>query len=283
MKDVQGKTIPKARRGRLTGLSATISGLVALVAGVLLFGGGRDPGMAFYSILLLAAGACWWLAAAVFARVEEFRGETAGGGNALRAAWRSLGLLRQDVPFRNFVVARALLMASALGSPFVVVLAQHQARGAALLGAFVIASSLASAFSASIWGFMADASSRKVMIHGGGLASLACLVAAAYALADPAWRGEAWFYPVAFFVLAIAHAGVRIGRKTYLLDMAGGNRRTDYTAVSNSVIGVLLLAVGGISAAVALLGATWALVLLGVMGLAGTFWCWRLPELGAER
>lgn len=279
MKDVQGKCIPKSRRGRLTGLASTFSGLVALLVGLVLFSDGDDPGMGFYGGLLLAAGLAWWLAAAVFASVDEFRGETSGGSHALSEAFRSLGLLARDAPFRNFVIARALLMASALGSPFVVTLAQHHGHGAALLGGFLVASSLASTVSASVWGFMADASSRQVMVRGGGLAALVCLGVAALALADPSWSGKTWFYPVAFFVLAIAHSGVRIGRKTYLVDMAGGNKRTDYTAVSNTVIGVLLLVAGGISAAVALLGAAWALVVLGVMGVGGTLWSWRLPEV----
>lgn len=279
MKDVQGKTVPKSRRGRLAGLAATFSGLVALIVGLFLFGGSNDPDMRFYSILLLAAGLCWFVAAAVFAGVDEFSGETGGGGNALREAMRSLGLLVRDVPFRNFVIARAFLMASALGSPFVVILAQHHSHGAALLGGFVVASSLASAISASVWGFLADASSRQVMIRGGGLAALVCLVVAWLAMAHPSWSGGSWFYPGAFFVLAIAHSGVRIGRKTYLVDMAGGNKRTDYTAVSNTVIGVLLLVAGVLSAVVAMLGTSWALLLLGAMGLVGTAWSWRLPEI----
>ena len=49
---------------------------------------------------------------------------------------------------------------------------------------------------------------------------------------------------MAFFILGIAHAGVRVGRKTYVLDMAGGNKRTDYVAVSNSAIVLILLATG---------------------------------------
>ncbi|WP_262459977.1 MFS transporter [Alloalcanivorax balearicus] len=277
MKDVQGKCIPKARRGRLTGLAATLSGLVTLGVGVVLFRGGQDPGMVFYSVLLVGAALAWLLAAGVFASVDEFAGETAGGGHALRDAWRSLGLLISDAPFRNFVIARALLMASALGSPFLVVLAQKQNSGAALLGAFLVASSLASTVSASVWGFMADTSSRKVMIRGGGLASATCLLVAVLALAGEG--AAAWFYPFAFFVLAIAHAGVRIGRKTYLVDMAGGVKRTDYTAVSNTVIGVLLLVAGGISAAVSLLGTEWALISLGAMGVLGTLWSWKLPEV----
>lgn len=278
MKDVQGKCIPRPRRGRLAGLASTISGLVTLLGGVLLIVGDSDPGKRLYGIVLLVAATTWWLAAAVFARVREYAGETAGGGHALREGWRNLRLLKNDPPFRHFVMARALLLGSALGSPFVVVLARQQSGGIALLAGFVLTSSLASAVSASIWGFMADVSSRRVMIRGGGLAALMCLLVAGYAMIGPRWSGNVWFYPAAFFVLAIAHSGVRIGRKTYLLNMAEGNKRTDYTAVSNTVIGLVLLATGGISAAVALLGASWALVLLGAMGMAGTLMSWRLPE-----
>src|SRR5699024_10139973 len=280
MKDVQGKCIPRSRRGRLAGLAATISGLATLLGSLLLFSGGNDPDTTFYGILLLAAAVAWWLAALAFARVEEFRGETAGGGHALREAWKSVGLLKSDRPFRHFVLARALLLASALGSPFVVLLARDASDGAALVAGFVMASSLASAVSASVWGFMADTSSRRVMVRGGALAALCCLLAAGYALADPDWTGKAWFYPAVFFVLAVAHAGVRVGRKTYLVDMAGGNKRTDYTAVSNTVIGLVLLGVGAASSAAALWGPAWALVLLGTMGLAGTLASWRLPERG---
>ncbi len=88
------------------------------------------------------------------------------------------------------------------------------------------------------------------MMRGGGLAALVCLAVAAVALLAPDQPWLAWFYPLAFFVLSVAHSGVRIGRKTYLVDMAGGTKRTDYTAVSNTVIGVLLLAVGGVSTGV---------------------------------
>tara|TARA_A100001391_G_scaffold32743_2_gene17604 strand:+ start:9210 stop:10541 length:1332 start_codon:yes stop_codon:yes gene_type:complete len=279
MKDVQGKCIPKSRRGRLTGLASTLSGLATLAVGVFLFGSDQEPGLLFYTVLLAAAGLAWWLAAAVFARVDEFEGETAGGGHAFREALASLSLLVDDRPFRNFVIARALLMTSALGSPFLVVLAQERGQGAALLGGFLIASSLASTLSATVWGYMADASSRQVMMRGGGLAALVCLGVAAVALWAPQSDRLAWFYPVAFFVLSVAHSGVRIGRKTYLVDMAGGTKRTDYTAVSNTVIGVLLLVVGGISTGVSVTGAQWALVFLGLMGALGTFWSWRLKEV----
>ncbi|MAX56731.1 MAG: MFS transporter [Alcanivoracaceae bacterium] len=269
MKDVQGKCIPKSRRGRLTGLSATLSGAVTFALTLLLFRGDSDPSMLFYSALLAGAGVAWLVAALVFWQVDEYAGASEGGHNALKEAWGSLSLLKTDPPFRRFVLTRALLMASSLASPFLVLLARDQSDLALMLGSFVLASSLASAISATVWGYMADSSSRAVMIRGGALAALVCLVAGGLSLSgwQPGWLH--WLYPGAFFVLAIAHAGVRIGRKTYMVDMAGGTKRTDYTAVSNTVIGVLLLFAGAASAAVAVFGNDWALVVLGGMGAAG--------------
>lgn len=281
LKDVQGKTIPKSRRGRLSGLAATLSGLVTLALAVALFRDSTEPSLALYTGLLLTAAGAWFVAAWLFARVSEFGGETHGGGHAFRHAMQSLSLLRDDAPFRWFVISRALLMASALGSPFIVVLAQQEGGGALMLGSFMIAASLATALSASIWGFMADSSSRRVMIHGGTLASLSCLAAAV--LGTVSGDTGSWLYPLLFFVLSVAHAGVRIGRKTYLVDMAGGNKRTDYVAVSNTVIGLLLLLAGGLSALAAMISTQVVLWLLGAMGLAGTLASVRLREVSAAR
>ena len=162
---------------------------------------------------------------------------------------------------------------------FQLILAQKQADSAWLLGVFLLASSLASSISASVWGWMADSSSRQVMIRGAIIASGICLVVGFSALVLGEQVGGTWFYPLAFFILSIAHAGVRLGRKTYLVDMAGGNKRTDYTAVSNSVIGLLLLATGGLTALVSLVSDVAVILVLGFMGLAGTVSALRLKEV----
>lgn len=144
--------------------------------------------------MLLAAG-LWVVAGLLFASVDEYEGETSGGGNALKDAFRNLGLLRDDPPFRHFVITRALLLCSALASPYFVLLAQNQADSAWLLGVFLLASSLASSISASIWGWMADASSRQVMIRGAVIASGICLVVGFTAIFTGEEVGGAWFYP----------------------------------------------------------------------------------------
>ena len=279
MKDVQGKCIPKTRRGRLSGLAATIGGTATVILTILLFWERDDPSLAFYSLLLLLAAALWVIAGLLFAGVEEYDGETGGGGNALTEAFQSLSLLRDDAPFRNFVITRALLLCSALASPYFVVLAQKESDTGFMLGVFLLASSLASSVSASFWGWMADTSSRRVMIRGAAIASAVCLGVGLTAMFAGTGVGNGWFYPLAFFVLNIAHAGVRLGRKTYLVDMAGGNKRTDYTAVSNTVIGFLLLATGGLTALLSLISNSAVIVVLGLMGLAGTLSAIRRKEV----
>ena len=279
MKDVQGKCIPKGRRGRLSGLATTVGGAATAVITVLLFWDRGDPSMLFYTLLLLLAAGFWVVAGVLFAGVDEYDGETSGGGNALRDALSNLSLLRDDAPFRHFVITRGLLLCSALASPYFVLLAQEQAESAWLLGVFLLAGSLASSISASVWGWMADASSRQVMIRGAAVASGVCLLVGGAALWFGKDVGGAWFYPAAFFVLSIAHAGVRLGRKTYLVDMAGGNKRTDYTSVSNSVIGLLLLVVGGLTALVSLVSDVAVILVLGFMGLAGLVSALRLKEV----
>ncbi|WP_417531041.1 MFS transporter [Marinobacter lipolyticus] len=279
MKDVQGKCIPKTRRGRLSGLATTIGGTITVLLTALLFWERGDPGIAFYAVLLILAAMLWVIAGFLFAGIQEHQGETGGGGNAITDALKSLSLLRDDAPFRHFVITRALLLCSALASPYFVVLAQKGADNGWLLGTFVLASSLASSVSASIWGWMADTSSRRVMIRGAAIASSVCLIVGLIALVTGEQSGSVWFYPIAFFVLSIAHAGVRLGRKTYLVDMAGGNKRTDYTAVSNTVIGFLLLVTGGFTALISMISDIAVILTLGLMGMAGTLSAVHLKEV----
>ncbi len=138
-KDVLGKTIPKQRRGRLTGFAASAAGVVSIGIGVvLLMPRIGTLGPALFGVLLAAAGLLWVIAALVFSRVEEYAGETAGGRNALGEAFQRLALLGTDAPFRRFVLARALALCSALSAPYYIWLARDLGtESAALLGLFV--------------------------------------------------------------------------------------------------------------------------------------------------
>jgi hypothetical protein len=89
-----------------------------------------------------------------------------------------------------------------------------------------------------------------------------------------------WFLPCAYLLLSVAHSGVRVGRKTHVVNIAVGNRRTDYVAISNTVIGVLLLVFGALGALTPWLSLAGIIGLLATLGLAGAALSLSLPEAG---
>ncbi len=280
-KDVLGKTIPKRKRGQLTGWSASAAGLVSIaVAAFLILRPDQGDGAALYGGLIAAAGALWLVAAAVFSRLDETPGETGGSRSAAEALAR-LRLLATDMPFRRFVIARTLMLCTALSAPFYIALAQERIGSPGyLLGLFVAAGGLASLLSGPIWGRFADTSSRKVMAAA---ALLTAVTGAITVTTDRLAAGiaeSAWFLPAAYFLLSIAHSGARVGRKTYVVDLGTGNRRTDYVAISNTVIGVALLLLGSLSFASGLIGNAGVIAVFAALGIAGALLSLALREIG---
>ncbi|MGV8845973.1 MFS transporter [Tessaracoccus sp.] len=297
-KDVQGRTIPKGERGQINGISTTVSGIVAITVGLALrvFGGSNVPAH-LLAWLLMGGVALWVLAAWVYATINEPVTDTTAhrhaasspkpvrdGGGEMRGWWgRSVDLLRDDAPFRQFVTVRSLLLVSSLSPPFIV--SQTASSGAGTLGglgAFIIASGISSLVAGPLFGRFADRSSRTLMAVGAAVASVV-LVLVIVVGRLPGFDGNgtaaAVLFIGAYFVLTLVHTGVRMGRKTYVVDMAEGDQRTEYVAVSNSAMGVILLATGGVSAALATLGVDWALGFLAVLGIIGVVGAIRLPEV----
>ena len=85
--------------------------------------------------------------------------------------------------------------------------------------------------------------------------------------------------PLAFFLISVAHAAIRVARSTYIVDMAEGDLRTRYVSVANTLMGIILLLVGALTSVLAMLGTLWALGALAALGLIGAFMAGRLPEV----
>lgn len=273
-KDILGKTVPKGNRGSVSGIAAAVAGL-----GALLLGGGitlvEGEGTQLVAVLVGGAGGLWLGAGAVMSQVKEVPSPGDESDPAATIS-ESLGLLREDPPFRRFVMARVLLLVTALSPPFVVASsALDIGGGVAGLGPFVMAAGLAGLVGAPVWGRLADRSSRLVMVTvaGGGAATLAIFLAVR-AAANPVGLA-----PLVYLVLAVLHAGARMGRKTYVVDLAGGDRRTRYVAVANTVTGVILLGTGLLGAIAAQIGVEWALAALALAGAVGAAVAYTLPEV----
>jgi hypothetical protein len=276
-KDVLGKTVDRSKRGTATGLATSLSaaGVIAFALTLMLE---LAPRPALVAGALFAAGGLWLVAAGLFSTLAEEPGATEGGGTPLRVARENLALLREDPDLRRFILTRGLLISTALAPPYMVALASG-ADGAALeqLGALVLASSLASLTSSYVWGRLADVSSRRVLAFTALAAAITLALTLAADLAG--LIGAPLVLPTLIFGLMIAYQGVRLGRNTHLVDMATPERRAVYTALSNTVIGVLLLAGGGFAVVAELAGTATVIALLAAMSALAVPAALRLSEV----
>lgn len=281
-KDVLAKTVPKGARGRVLAWRASLGGVLGVGAGLLLQTtvASVDARGPFVVVLLAAAGALA-ASAAAFARVVEAPGATEGGRDALdeaRAGWR---FLREDAAFRRFLAARSLLFAVPLATPFLTTYGQQTVdAGFGGLGVFVVATALASSLASLAWGRAADDAAHRTMAVAGlvGVASVAYALAVG-ALLPEAWR-TAWTYAPAFLGVGIAHAGVRLGRKTWLVDAAPDDARPTYVATANTVIGAVTVLGAAVGAAAGAMGAMAALVAFAGLMTAGAAVAAWLPAPG---
>ena len=279
-KDVMGRTLPKGQRGQISGISTMVSGLVAIGVGLGLRAFGDQLSAQVLAIFLGAAAVAWFLGALIYRGMEEPAPDTEDKGEDKPSWWRDMiDLFVNDRPFRNFVTVRALLLVSALSPPFFVTLAAGYGNTLISgLGGFVIASALASILGGWVSGRLADRSSRNLMVVGAAAASavVAAVVVTVLLAGD---RQIGWVFTVAFFLVSLVHVGVRVARKTYVVDMAEGDQRTRYVAVANTAMGVILLVTGAISAFIAGFGEVPALIFLGGLGLVGALLGARLPDV----
>jgi MFS family permease len=279
-KDVLGKTVSKTRRGALMGYSAATAGVATLALGLyikLFAAGSQDLGL--FVVLLGLATVIWLVAFLVFSAIREEPGATEGGGNAFQVAMQSMGLLRSDRDFRRFVIARSLLLSVALAPPFFVLLAQQRTEGLAGLGLLIIASGLAASLSSPLWGRMGDRSSRRVMVIAAAGAALLGVVSWLLDQAAPDLMKLSWVHGILFLCIAVFHSGVRLGRKVYLVDMATSDNRSTFVAVSNTVVGGVML-VGGLFGVLGdLLQPSGVIALLGLLSGGAALYIARLPDV----
>lgn len=98
-------------------------------------------------------------------------------------------------------------------------------------------------------------------------------------VADPSYTLRRWLIPALLWLLMIAYKDVRLGRSTHLVDMANEHHRVTYTALSNTIIGVLLLAAAGFGAVAQGVGGWAVLALFAAMSLAAAGLALGLEEV----
>jgi MFS family permease len=274
-KDVLSRTIEKGKRGTVSGTAGTIASVVVLIFAILLSTGilPREPFAISAAIAL--AGGLWLSAAAVFARLEERKDERADDADVSLAGL--LDPLQEDQEFRNYIATRALLISTALAPPFLVMLGNGD-DDFGNLGLLVLSSSIASIVSSYFWGALSDWSSRRTLMLAGAASGGILVVAAGTGILGVI---DQTGYLIAgyIFVSQIAYQGARAGRKTHLTDMDSDGRKSVYTALSNTLIGALLVFGGLLGVLADVAGPQSVLVVLACFSLSAIFSAFRLSEV----
>jgi len=265
-KDVMGKTVQKPKRGMITGSAASIAASGTLVFGLLLLFGVFEQRLIVFVALFLAS-ALWLVAALQFSYLREEASQPAAESTeSIFSVY--FGYLKRDIELQKFLVVRGLLTATAIVPPFLLLLAQVGENNFLVqLGGLVVASSFATFVSGWVWGALSDRSTSRVL----GYAGLASVIFLGLSLAGfyQNWYDSAWFLPVVLFGVVLSYQGVRIARAVHLVNIATEETRAAYTAISNTIIGVVLLATGLFGALGAVAGVETVIWVFLLMSLAG--------------
>lgn len=236
MKDIQADVADKGERGDLLGIASTVSGVLTLCLAVPLiyFKSALGQTVVLMIIALAFAGfvAALFILLPVKTRVSVENNQQDSSG---------FSFSQFDSVVYRFIAVRGLFVHSALVAPFFML--EGDADSQSLLPFYLAAQAAATMLSSLVWGRVADKSARLTLQLAGILAVFACAGLLMFSI------DSLWWPASLFFVLSVAHTGVRTGRKTYSLDVKEGQQRTELVAFSNTAIGIILLLFGATYAA----------------------------------
>jgi hypothetical protein len=266
-KDALARTVAKRRRGAVTGFAASVASMVAFGVGILMASGAFSVAVGPLAAIVAAAGVVFLLSALLFTTLNEPTECVDADGDASIASL--VDPLLSDSQLRLFVATRAALAVTALAPPFIVMLSTASGRTALdQLGPLVMASTSASVLASYVWGRLSDRSSRQTLMAAGGLGAIVFLSIGTVGLALGGLGGILGS-AAAIFAAQIAYEGVRAGRKLHLTDMAEDSFRARYTALSNTLIGLSLLAGGLFGVAADQFGPAAVILVFGIIAGVG--------------
>ncbi len=270
-KDILGKTVVEPSRGTATGTAGSAAAIATLTFGALVAIGIIPLSVQAISVVLMAAGCLWLAGAVLLSNLYEPASEQTADVATKPALIAQFDILRKDPQLLRFIAARGLLTATALAPPFILALAGRGGNADALtnLGPFVIASALAAVLSSYVWGRLSDRSTSLVLVAAGASACGVLAIIAALPTIAPSAAQATYVMAPALFVLMVSYQGVRVGRSTHLVNMAPEAERAQYTAVSNTLIGVVLIAGGFFGVLAEWLGEAGVLAIFAGMSGAG--------------
>ncbi|MBT0587244.1 MFS transporter [Alteromonas oceanisediminis] len=266
-KDIQADTVSKGHRGDLIGRASMLSGLITLIiaAPIVWFQQAQTTtavmlivltAISFFTVTLLLM----WPVKTVVANEQSTQ------STDYHAHWWQNIIPDLDNEAWVFIAVRSVFVHSALVAPYFMLTSQFEAKQ--LMAYYLAAEALAALLSAKIWGRLADRSARSTLRLAGIMAIIAC-VGLMWLVPDSLWLSA-----LLFFLLSVAHTGVRTARKTYTLDIKTGQERTELVGSANSLIGVVLILLGSLYAVMQTQigeNVVWVMTAMLAVGVVSTF------------
>jgi MFS family permease len=154
---------------------------------------------------------------------------------------------------------------------------QHWASGR--LGVFVITANLSRVLSSLLWGRFADRSSRVILAVSGVIAAAAGGFAMVIGL-SPQAMCSAFLSSLPLIVVGFVTAGIRLCRKTYLIDSAPAGKVRFMPLSATPFSGWSHWQGGGLGFLDHVLGVSSMMVIFVITALVGAYISSRLPEAG---
>ncbi len=253
------RVIPPRRRGAFFAQRMFWGGLLALGAssavGVLL---DQPDGLHFplnFALMFGISFMAFVLTVATWALIKEPPEDV----SPERVHWRvqvkrGVQILRENAPYRTFVMARICLMLAQLAMPFYIVYAKDVLNvPARMAGVYLTARTASSIVSNLLWGRISDRQGNRCLIRitncvGLAIPLLALSVGALGSLVPSLLPWLAYIFTLIFVASGSYGMGSAIANMNYLLDIAPPQQRALYVGFSNTLFGlaVLVSSLGGI-------------------------------------
>ena len=256
IKDIQAHNVEKGRRGKLIGAGGSAAGLVTILVALLLWQysadsavvGSEIPEQTVLGLLVIAGCLCYglglWLSRSLSMPepiVPEPNTPSRRPVGSVPSV-PSLSLwqyVTHESDLRELIISRVLLMHGAIVLPLMVLLIAERYEGISSLALVMLASAIASFMSSYIWGWFSDYSARTTL----AIAAAGCMLSLGWLL-TPWGLAELYAAGAGFLLMNLCYSGIRIARKTYLIDMVSHTKRQRYVAAGNTIVGCVLLLVG---------------------------------------
>lgn len=275
--DLIARCFPVERRGRFMGTSffvGAFTGAAAAGFSARLLTDFPFPTNFIYSftIAALAITISW----VFLSMTREPVGPVTKQKQSNRQFWSDLPhILRRDVNYRRFLLARLLLALGGMGLGFVTVAAVKRwsiADGTA--GTYTLAFLLGQMAGNLFTGFLADKRGHKLSLEIGALSSFL-----AFAIAWLAPTPE--FYLVVFFLLGTMTGAVLVSGILVVMEFSRPERRPTYIGMTNTSVGVASMIAPLIGAGLAAAGYNWLFAVsafLSLLSAVALHWWVREPR-----